>query len=87
MGIGMPSPERLALALESEAAEHETRYDDLDSGAALRRAAEYARLLTNGQAEAILVAMDAGTKAVLDRRRELWCKGGEQVLSMLAGAD
>jgi hypothetical protein len=80
-----PTAERLACVLEAEAAEHETRHHDLDSGAALRRAALYARLLTNGQAEAILAAMDASTTAVFERRRELWCKGGDQVLTMLAG--
>jgi hypothetical protein len=85
MSDALPAPERLAHVLESQAAEHETRHDDLDSGAALRRAAWYARLLTNGQAEAILAAMDAGTEAVFERRRELGCKGGDQVLTMLAG--
>lgn len=81
----MPAPERLALALESIAAEHETRHADLDSGAALRRGALYARLLTNGQAQAILDAMNAGSTAVLENRRGLWCKGGDQVLEMLSG--
>ena len=85
MSIAMPPPERLAAALEAEAAEHETRHKDLDSSYALRRAAECARLLTNGQAERILLAMDGGTTAVFERRRELWCKGGDQVLAMLAG--
>ena len=85
MRIDPPPPERLALALESQAAEHETRHADFDSGAALRRGALYARLLTDGQARAILDAMDAGSTAVLENRRSLWCKGGDQVLEMLSG--
>jgi hypothetical protein len=38
------------------------------------------------EAEAILVAMDAGGTAVFERRRELWCEGGDQVLTMLVVA-